>query len=75
MMKWHSIFPAGSCQAQHHHTEWAPQWLEGSHSEHVKNGDAGAGEEKGRWLLFILHVSFSGSHKFLYPVYFTQLSK
>lgn len=47
MMKWHSIFSAGSCQAQHHHTEGAPQWLEGSHSEHVKNGDTGAGEERG----------------------------
>lgn len=30
MIKWHSIFSAGWCQAQqHHHTEWAPQQLEG----------------------------------------------
>lgn len=30
MIKWHSIFSAGWCQAQrHHHTEWAPRRLEG----------------------------------------------
>jgi hypothetical protein len=47
----------------------------GSCSGWVKNGGGGMEEKRGRRLLFILHVSFSGSHKFLCPVYFTQLSK
>lgn len=58
-VKWHSIFSAGSCQAQHHHTPSGhPSGWRGAILS-VKNGDAGAGGERRRWLLFILHVRAS----------------
>lgn len=76
MIKWHSIFSAGWCQAQrHHHAQWAPRRPEWEQFWASEEWGGRGGEERGRRLLFILHVSFSGSHKFLCPVYFTQLSK